>query len=205
MNATRGINNRNKVFAGVLGSLLLLTAMFITGCDPVNSGGTTNTGNGNQGNANTGNGNSGNGNSSDGNAGGDGGNSGGSQVDYMYPAQGYVEVLQLNVDNAGDVTGSVYDVYNCGNGQSGTAPAPIQVTGTAPSDSTLDLQIEGESGEIQGSVVNQGLDLSNSSGGSVGLQLITASNSLSDAVSQQPAVDSISGYTCADLPATNEP
>ena len=106
MNATRGINNRNKVFAGVLGSLLLLTAMFITGCDPVNSGGTTNTGNGNQGNANTGNGNSGNGNSSEGNAGGDSGNSGGSQVDYMYPAQGYVEVLQLNVDNAGDVTGS---------------------------------------------------------------------------------------------------
>jgi hypothetical protein len=35
----------------------------------------------------------------------------------MYPAQGFVEVLQLNVDNAGGVTGSLYDVYNCGNGK----------------------------------------------------------------------------------------
>jgi hypothetical protein len=199
MNAMRGINDRNKIYAAVLGSLLLLTAMFITACSPVNSG-TTNSGSENTGNANTGNGNSSNGSTS-----GDGGNSSGTQVDYMHPAQGYVEVFQLNVDNVGDVTGSLYDVYNCGNGQSGTAPSPIQVSGTAPTDSTLDLQIEGESGDLQGNVVNQGLDLSNSSGSTLGLQLITVSNSLPAAVSQQPAVDSISGYTCADLPATNEP
>jgi hypothetical protein len=203
MNATRGINTRNKIYAAVLGSLLLLTAMFLTACGSGNSG-TTNPGNANTGNANTGNGNTSDGNTSDGNAGGDG-ESSGTQVDYMYPAQGYVEVLQLSVDNAGDVTGSLYDVYNCGNGQSGTAPSPIQVGGTAPTDTTLDLQIEGESGDLQGNVVNQGLDLSNSSGSTLGLQLITASNSLSAAVSQQPAVDSISSHTCADLPATNEP
>ena len=192
MNATRGIDFRNKGYAAAFGSLLLATAMLITACGPINSGTT----------------NSSNGNSNDGNTGGNGdngsGDNSGTQVYYMYPAQGYVEVFQLNVDNAGDVTGSVYDVYNCGNDQTGTAPAPISVTGTAPTDSTLDLEI-GDSGELQGQVVNQGLDLSNSSGGTLELELITVSNSVDDAVSQQPPVYSVSGYTCADLPVTNEP
>ena len=223
MKATRGIDFRNKRYAAALGSLLLATAILITACGPTNSG-TTNSGNGNSngGNSNGGNssssgdsngggnsnGGNGGGNSNGGNAGGNGDNSGGdisgTQVDYMYPAQGFVEVFQLNVADAGDVTGSVYDVYNCGNDQTGTAPAPIPVTGTAPTDSTLDLEI-GDSGELQGQVVNQGLDLTNSSGSTMELQLITASNSLDDAVSQQPPVYSISGYTCSDLPATNEP
>lgn len=231
MKATRGIDFRNKRYAAALGSLLLATAMLITACGPTNSG-TTNSGNGNSGATNSSNGNSNGGNSNGGNSNGgnssssgdsngggnsNGGNAGGNgdttnsgttnsgtQVDYMYPAQGFVEVFQLNVDDAGDVTGSVYDVYNCGNDQTGTAPAPIPVTGTAPTDSTLDLEI-GDSGELQGQVVNQGLDLTNSSGSTMELQLITASNSLDDAVSQQPPVYSISGYTCSDLPATNEP
>jgi len=213
MNVTRGIEFRNKGYAAALGSLLLATAMLITACGTTNSG-TTSSGNGNSSNGSSSNGNSSNGNSSSGgdsnggntggNGGHGGGNNSGTQVDYMYPAQGYVEVFQLDVDTAGDVTGSLYDVYNCGNDQTGTAPAPISVTATAPTDSTLDLEI-GDSGEVQGQVLNQGLDLTNSSGGTLELELITVSNSVDDAVSQQPPVYSISGYTCADLPATNEP
>jgi hypothetical protein len=186
MNVTRGIEFRNKRYAAALGSLLLATAMLITACGTTTSSTTS----------------SGNGNSSNGNS--NGGNSSGTRVIYLYPAQGYVEVFDLNIDNSGNVAGSLYDVYNCGNGQSGTAPAPIGITGTAPTDSTLDLEI-GDSGDLQGQVVNQGLDLTNSSGGALELELITASNSVDGAVAQQPPVYSISGYTCADLPTTNEP
>lgn len=203
MNATRGIDLRNKRYAAALGSLLLASAMLITACDPTNSG-TTNSSNGNSNGGNSSSGGDSNGGNTGGNGDNSSGDNSGTQVDYMYPAQGYVEVFQLNVDNAGDVTGSVYDVYNCGNDQTGTAPAPISVTGTAPSDSTLDLEI-GDSGELQGQVVNQGLDLTNSSGATMELALITVSNSLDDAASQQPPVYSISGYTCANLPVTNEP
>ena len=199
MNATRGIEFRAQGYAAALGSLLLATALFITGCGSGSSGSSES----GSGNANSGNSNSGStdGGSTDGNS----GNSSPIQVDYMETEQGYVEVFKLNVDSAGNVTGAVYDVYNCGNGESGTAPAPIAVTGTAPTESTLDLQFEGEAGDDQGQVVNQGLDLTNASGSTLELLLITASNSLSNALSQQLPVDSISGYTCEDLPATSEP
>jgi hypothetical protein len=127
------------------------------------------------------------------------------EIAWMYPAQGLVEVLELDLSNPASVTGSLHDVYNCGDGQSGTAPSPISVTGTETDPTTLELQFAGSSEDVQATTTAQGADLTNSSGSSVAWQLITNSNSLSGAVQQEPPISSISGSTCASLPDTMEP
>ena len=79
---------------------------------------------------------------------------------YIYQApQGYVEVLTLRYASSltSSVTGSLSDVYNCGNGEEGTALSPIKVSGTVTISSSSDfiLHFSGVSGQYTGWISRQ--------------------------------------------------
>jgi hypothetical protein len=167
---------------------IALAGALLAACGPAGGG---NGGNGNGGNGNGGNGNGGNSN---------GGNSNGtSQQLYIYPQQGYVELITL--DGAGSsVTGSLSDVYNCGNDQVNAAPSPIPVSGTS-SGGDVDLDLYGI-GNFAGVISGGYLSLTAASGSTVAFHQ-TSTAGLGQAVVQgEPPVYTISGYTCDSLPAT---
>jgi len=139
------------------------------------------------------------------------GSSGGSSSDvgsseqlFMYPQQGYVELITLDGPGS-SVTGSLSDVYNCGNNQVNAAPSPIPVSGTvSDGGDVVELDLSGI-GNFTGFISPGYLNLSTASGGTVQFQQ-TSTAGLGQAVVQgQPPVYTISGYTCDNLPATYSP
>ncbi len=148
----------------------------------------------------------------DGNGGGgNGGNeNGGGQVtpapttvSYMLAESTQVELLSLDISNPDQVTGALEYEYNCGNGQSATGSA-LSVTGTQVSATTVDLQFSGISTQFTGVSNSAGMQLSGP-GGSEQLTLIGGDSTPRNALSQIPAVSSVSGYSCSDLPPNPGP
>jgi len=126
-----------------------------------------------------------------------------SQQLFMYPQQGYVELITLDGPGS-SVTGSLSDVYNCGNNQVNAAPSPIPVSGTVSDGGDVELDLSGI-GNFAGSISQGYLSLSTASGGTLQFRQ-TSTAGLGQAVVQgQPPVYTISGYTCDNLPTTYSP
>jgi hypothetical protein len=125
------------------------------------------------------------------------------QLLYIIPEQGYVELLLLEITGDSLSGSALTDVYNCGDDQV-KASWDIPVLGTVTSRGYVDLRFVGIPGTFVGFIGPRDLELVGASGDVVQFPE-TSITGLRVAIQDEPPVWSISGYTCADLPATYWP
>lgn len=154
----------------------------------------------------------GGGNSSGGNGSGNGGSGGNGsgqgtpspvRVSYMLAGPTQVELLAFSVSGSGEVTGSFAYEYNCGDGHD-AINQQLSVSGTQVSSTTVDLEFSGIDAQFTGTSDSAGLELSGP-GGSEQFTLIGGDATPQGALSQIPAISSVSGYSCTDLPPDDGP